>query len=100
MSLLKKLAVSTIDGKHFPPNTFQLNMSYGQLGKDKAWHLLSKSSQSAGNAEFIASAMRYARLSFVCVDGAGFKPVKGLEVGGGGMKGKGRNLTYSPRTNH
>ena len=31
MSLLKKLAVSTIDGKHFLPSMFQLNTSDGQL---------------------------------------------------------------------
>jgi len=47
---------------------------------DKAWHLLSNSSQSAGNAELLASTVRYARTSFVCVDGARFKCVKGKKA--------------------
>lgn len=35
-SLLKKLAVLTIDGKHFLPSILQHNMSYRQLERDKA----------------------------------------------------------------
>lgn len=58
----------------------QPNTSYRQLERDKAQHLLSKSSQSAGNVELLTSTMRRARSSFIRVDGVRFKYLKGKEV--------------------